>query len=364
MIIGRYLTREVIQALLAVMLVVVLIFMGRYFAIYLAEAASGDITGAIILDVLLLRTLTFLNVMLPFALFIAVMLAFGRLYKDSEMAALAACGIGPARVIGSVNMVALACSVGVAVLSLWAGPWAYEQTLQLKEQAQAGTVFTSVAAGQFNEVGEDELVFYVEELSEDRFRLRNVFIQTTTNGRLDIYTAKSGYQYIDPHSGESYLVLVDGYRYQGLPGEADYTIHAYAKNAVHLKEKVIEPLRRKRSAIPSTELWNSDSLADLAELHWRFAMPIATLLLPILGVMLSRTSPRQGRFAKLFMAIFIFVIYYNSLGVGMSWIERGKVPAMLGLWWVHGLMLMVIGLLAIRHWGGHWLWYRFTQRSA
>lgn len=364
MIISRYLTREVLQTLLAVLVVVLLIFMGRYFAIYLADAASGEIAGNIVLEILLLRTLTSLNVMIPFTLFIAVMLAFGRLYKDSEMAAMAACGIGPNQVMSTVIGIALMCSVVVAGLSFWASPWANEQTLQTREQAQADTLFASVAAGQFNEVGDDELVFYVEEISEDRSRLRDVFIQTTSNGRLDIYSAKSGYQYTDPQSGQRYLVLVDGYRYQGLPGEADFTIHQFEKNAVHLQEQTVEPLRRKRSAIANADLWQSTQRADQAELHWRFAMPVAALLLPVLGVMLSRTSPRQGRFAKLFIAIFLFVIYYNGLGVGMSWIERGKVPAELGLWWVHGLLLMLIAVLALRHWGGRWLWYRLMQRTA
>lgn len=364
MIVSRYLTKEVLQTLLAVMVVVLLIFMGRYFAIYLADAASGEIAGEIVLEILLLRTLTALNVILPFALFIAVMLAFGRLYKDSEMVAMAACGIGPERVLGTVSVTALAASVMVTVLSFWVSPWAYEQTLQVREQAQAGTLFASVAAGQFNEIGADNLVFYVEELSEDRSQLRDVFIQTTTEGRLDIYSAKSGYQFTDPESAERYLVLVDGYRYQGLPGDEDYTIHEYEKNALRLKDRGVEALHRKRSAIPSGDLWSSPGLTDRAELHWRFAMPLATLLLPLLAVMLSRTSPRQGRFAKLFIAIFLFVIYYNSLGVGMSWIERGKAPVELGLWWIHGLLLLLIAVFAVRHWGGRWLWFRLMHRTA
>lgn len=362
MIIGRYLTREVVQTLLAVLVVVLLIFMGRYFAIYLADAASGEIAGDIVLEVLMLRTLTSLNVMLPFALFIAVMLAFGRLYKDSEMVAMAACGIGPERVLATVSASALACSLLVSVLSFWVSPWAYEQNLRVKEQAQAGTMFATVAAGQFNEIGSDNLVFYVETLSEDRSQLQDVFIQTTTEGRQDVYSARSGFQFSDPQSGERYLVLENGYRYQGLPGEEDYTIHQYEKNAVRLEERDIEPLQRKRSAIPSEDLWHSQSSADQAELHWRFAMPLATLLLPVLGVFLSRTSPRQGRFAKLFIAIFLFVIYYNSLGVGMSWLERGTVPAGIGLWWVHGLLLVLIGLFAVQHWGGRWLWFRVTRK--
>jgi lipopolysaccharide export system permease protein len=92
-------------------------------------------------------------------------------------------------------------------------------------------------------------------------------------------------------------------------------------------------------------------------------MPLATLLLAVLAVLLSRTSPRQGRFAKLFIAILIFVTYYNSLGVAMSWVQRGLVPAVVGLWWVHVALLLLVVVLAVRHWGGRWVWQSMLGRN-
>ena len=88
-------------------------------------------------------------------------------------------------------------------------------------------------------------------------------------------------------------------------------------------------------------------------------MPLSTVLLAVLAVLLSRTTPRQGRFAKLFIAILVFVVYYNTLGVSMSWIERGVIPAAIGLWWVHAVLIILIMILALRHWGGRWLWQRW-----
>jgi lipopolysaccharide export system permease protein len=364
-VIDRYLAKEVLQTLLAVLVVLLLIFMGRYFALYLADASVGDITGDIVLKMLFLRTITSLSVMLPFGLFVAVLVAFGRMYKDSEMTALAACGVGPGRVLGTVIVIAVVCSGLVLVLALWSTPWAHEKALQVREQAQSGTAFETVAAGQFNNIGSGQQVFYVEALSDDASLLNNVFIQTETDdGKLDIFSARSGYQTVDPKTGARYLVLVDGYRYQGLPGSLDFKISSYEKNAVRLDEQGVEPLRRKRWAIPSEELWGSDKLSDKAELQWRFAMPLATVLLAVLGVLLSRTSPRQGRFAKLFIAILVFVTYFNSLGMAISWVERGVIPAAVGLWWVHGLLMVLIAVLAIRHWGSRWLWHRLTAAKA
>ncbi|MBN4053022.1 thiosulfohydrolase SoxB [Gammaproteobacteria bacterium AH-315-K14] len=187
---------------------------------------------------------------------------------------------------------------------------------------------------------------YIEDLEEEL-------------GIADELLYRSGYQTIDPQSGIRYLVLVDGYRYQGLPGSVDFKIHQYEKNAVRLEEMSATPLRRKHWSIPTHDLWDSTRLSDMAELQWRFAMPLATVLLALLAVMLSRTSPRQGRFAKLFVAILIFVTYYNTLGVSMSWVQRGVIAPALGLWWVHGVLAVLIGILAIRHWGRRWVWQRF-----
>jgi lipopolysaccharide export system permease protein len=363
-IIYRYLAKEVLQTLLAVMVVLLLIFMGRYFALFLAAASAGEISGDIVVEILLLRTITSLSVMVPFALFVAVLLAFGRLYKDSEMTALAACGVGPGRVLMSVSLIALVCGLLVAGLSFWGTPWAHEKALQVREQAQTGTAFESVSAGQFNKIGNERQVFYVESLSADHTRLNNVFVQSqAADGRLDVFSARSGYQRVDPETGARYLVLVDGYRYQGSPGDVDFTIYQYEKNAVRLDEQDVAPLRRTHWSIPTSALWGSARAADKAELQWRFAMPLATLLLAVLAVLLSRTSPRQGRFAKLFIAILIFVTYYNSLGVAMSWVQRGVVPAAVGLWWVHVALLVLVAVLAVRLWGRRWVWQSLFGRN-
>ena len=134
MVIDRYLAKEVMQTLLAVLVVLLLIFMGRYFALYLADASAGKISAAIVVDMLLLQTLASLSVILPFGLYVAVLLAFGRLYKDSEMTALAACGVGIGRVLRTVLALAVLCSGVVAVLAFWGTPWAHEKALQVKEQ--------------------------------------------------------------------------------------------------------------------------------------------------------------------------------------------------------------------------------------
>ncbi|WP_455199491.1 LPS export ABC transporter permease LptF, partial [Kaarinaea lacus] len=331
MIIHRYFTKEILQSLVSVVIVLLLVFLTRYLVLYLSDAAQGKISSSIVFNMLALRTVTSFSVILPFGLYLAVLLAFGRLYKDSEMTALSACGVGHAQVIRIVVVIAVACSALVAVFSFWATPWAHEQVFQVREQARADTPFAAIAEGQFSGIGKGGQVFYVEKLSDDRSRLKDVFVQTQQNdGRLDIISAKSGHQYVDPETNARYLVLIDGYRYIGTPGSADFRIQQFGKNAMRLVEQEVVPMSRTRWATPTSELMSSDKLVDRAEFQGRFSMPLATILLAVLGVLLSRTSPRQGRFAKLFIAVLVFITYYNTLGVAQSWVVRGEIPITIG----------------------------------
>lgn len=355
MILDRYIAKEILQTLTGVMVVLLMVFMGRFFALYLAEASAGEISGDIVMDMLLLKTITSLSLLLPFGLYVAILLAFGRLYKDSEMTALAAGGVGLRRVMRTVFMLAIPWAMAVAFLSLWTAPWAHETSLKIKEEARAGSPFAVVAPGQFANVAEGQQVFYVEALSDDRKRLRKVFVQDRQGERLTLYSAASGYQYRDKATGDQFLVLVNGYRYEGRPGEKDFTIVQFEKNAVRLEEQAVVTLRRKRWALPSGDLWQSTDSREKAELQWRLSLPVVTLVLAGLGVLLSRTSPRQGRFAKLFVAILVFVIYYNLLGLAQAWLEKGMIPVALGLWWVHAAMIFLGAIFVLKQQGSPWL---------
>lgn len=362
LIIDRYLAKEVAQALLAVLLVLLLIFMGRFFALFLSDALAGKIPAAIVLDLLLLRTVGALGMMFPFALYVAVLLAFGRLYKDNEMTALEAGGVSAGRLLRTVLSIGLLFSIAVGGLSLWVSPWAFETSAKLQEEVSATSAFAAVTAGRFSQVGNSDRVFFVEALSADRSELQDVFVSDRRKGQQTLFSARSGYRYQDPESGVRYLVLVDGYRYEGRPGAVDFRIYQFEKNAVRLDEGEVKRMGRRLRALPVERLWGTARLNEIAELQWRISIPVATLLLAMLGALLSRTSPRQGRFGKLFVAILLFIIYYNTLGVAKHWVERGVVPPELGLWWVHGILLLLLGWLMVQQFGARWLLDRLRGR--
>jgi lipopolysaccharide export system permease protein len=341
--------------MVAVLLVLLLIFMGRYFALFLSYVADGDIAASAVIDLLLLRTMNALSMMLPFTLYIAVLISFGRLYKDNEMTALAASGVSIDRIAYSIMGLGLFFAIVVAVITLGIAPWSEHKQKVVELEAGKASIVESLSPGQFNQFSKrKDAVFYVGTIGEDRKSFKNVFLQLELDGKMDVYSANEGYIYRDEETGDRYLVLVNGFRYLGNPGEQDFLIQEYEKNAVRLALPKIGSQTRRKRATPTMQLWKEGKPKDIAELQWRISLPISTVLLAVLGLVISRTSPRQGRFAKLFVAILVYIIYNNLMSVARSWVEQSKIPMEVGIWGVHLILIVIIATLLLQQITGRW----------
>lgn len=363
MIISRYLLREILLALLAVSGVLYVIYVSNRLIRFFGDSESGGLPAGVIPQLLALKSVSNLMMLLPLAFFIAVLIALGRFYKDNEMMALAACGVGVGRLRRTILWLAFGFAGVVAALSLYAGPLAEELSYQIQDQVKADMDVTSIAAGRFRELHGGQMIFYVENISDDGQTLQNVFVQTQRNGILNVVTAARGQQRVDPQSGDTYLILEDGYRYEGQPGDSQFKIIHFATHGILLEEQEITPTARKVVASSTPALWDKAGSYEKAELQWRIAMPLATILLAALAVPLSRSGPRQGRFAKLFIAVVIYAVYMNFLAVARSWVEHGVITASLGLWWVHCALLAVIIMLMVRQAGIPWLMLRLSGKA-
>jgi len=358
LIVSRYIVREVSQAMVAVMTVLLLIYVSNHFVRILGEVDSGVLQSNVIALMLALKTISALAILLPLALFLAVLLAFGRLYKDNEAVALEACGVSPRTSLHAVFGYAMMMAVVVALLSLLVAPWAEERSYQIRDQQSADSGLVGLASGRFVEHRRSNGVIYVERLDAGGKRMENIFIQGAMPGKPReqvVLAAHSGQQLLDKNSGDHFLVLENGHRYEGVPGSRDYRIIEYRRHAVRISEPPVSRSYRKHRARSSAALFEKQGLADVAELQWRVSMPISALLLALLAVPLSRTAPRQGKYAKLFSAILIYVVYSNMLGAAQTWVEQGTIPAILGLWWVHLALAVLIWWLLVRQYGHSWL---------
>jgi len=355
LIIERYLLRELLTTLFGVGLVLLLIFISGQFVALLREAANEAMPGRAIAQLLLLKNLANLSLLLPLAMFFSIMLALGRLYKDSEMAALTACGVGPRRIVRVMWGAALVVAVAEAVLTLYIAPWAEARGEKAERILQANAEIRGIAPGRFQEIGDRRGVFYTQSLAADGRVMERVFVQGAQDEEDLVVAAARAYQYTDAESGDRYLMFEDGYRYQGTPGQEGYTVMEFERHAVRLQERAPNLGGLPSDSRPTSELVRSGARADLAELQWRISLPIMSLVLALIAVPLSRSSPRQGRYAKFFSGLLVYVVYNNLLSVARAAVERGSLAPALGLWWVHGLMLAFVGWLLVRQYGLRYL---------
>jgi lipopolysaccharide export system permease protein len=344
--IDRYLAREILKPLLLVCSVLLLVFMSYSSVRYLADAVAGLLPQRTILALVLLRAGIALEVLLPVTLYLSVVVGLGRLYADTEIVALHALGVAPGRILRVVGAISVLLAVVVGVLSLAVRPWAYRTSYWLQARAEAEFDVDKFVAGRFHEGQDGDRVMFFEELDRSRGEMRRVFVWTYSAGARRVISAARAYQETDPASGGRRLVFVDGHEYRlARTGDRDRVLR-FERLAVDLREPAVTPEYRSKSA-PTGELRESRNLKDIAELQWRLSTPLVTVLLGMLGVPLSRTVPRQGKYARVLTAVVIYSAYYNLSAVAKTWVEKGVVGPVPGIWWVVALLLVVL-LLALR----------------
>jgi lipopolysaccharide export system permease protein len=350
MIVERYLFRELAYTLIGVALLLTLIILSGTFVRILAEAADGSYPKQLVFTLFALKSIPNLAVVLPLAFLLAVLLALGRFYKDSEMVVLAACGIGPEKVVRVVTFMSIVVGLIVALFTLWIVPATQDHSQKLLDEAAARAEIEGIAAGRFNTTSDGNQLIYAEEISSDRRVLSNLFgYSRDSTGRMNLIAAERANQHTNRETGDRYLVLENGYRYEGKPGAADFRIIRFAAHGVRIEERAVAPSKRALYSQPTSALMGSDKPADAAELQWRISLPISTILLGLLAVPLAKTNPRQGRYGRLFAGIMVYVIYNNLMTVGRAWVNKGEVPTWVGMWWVHALVFVLVLILLDRH---------------
>lgn len=351
MIIFRYLTREICLTLAALVSILLVIFLSNQFVRYLARMAGGQMPGAVVFQLLMLEMPNLLGLLLPLALFIAILLAYGRLYAENEMTVLSACGFSQKQLLTVTMIVASLVTVIVAGVALWLGPIIAKDRDYLLTSGGAAVMIETIVPGRFRYIPGGNKVFYVEKMTRDHAQSEFVFLAERRKQEgvglpgWDIVVAKRGYFIKENASsevaGSESLVLEQGRQYQGAPGKK-YQIVKFDKYTARLPQG--QPrVRYEENVLPTSKLWpiNNTDIIKAAELQWRLSVPLMTLLLAFLAVPLSRVKPRQGKYAKLLPSILIFMVYANMIFVARDWVRAGKVSTIIGVWWVHGLVLLL-----------------------
>jgi len=349
-ILDRYIFREITVTWFGVTAVLLLILLTNQFARVLGDVAKGKLPRDAAFDVIGLSAAQYLTVLVPIGLFLSVMLALGRLYRDSEMPAMMACRVGPSGIYRPLMWLLVPLALGVAWLSISGAPRALTAVDRIGAEARREADLASIEPGRFTVFGPDQAVVYGERITEEG-DMERVFLQRQVeDGLVEVVIAERGEQLASDDDDTRVLVLHNGRRYEGVPGTTRFRVVEFAEHGIPYQLPSLAPPEPRPRAMTFSQLLKSRELEHIAETQWRLSIPLSTIILAILAVPLSRSRPRAGRYGRLAVGLLVFIIYLNMLSAAKAWIEQATISPALGLWWVHGCaVLLTIGLLAVQN---------------
>ena len=334
-----------------------MVLIAQQFVRYIDKAASGEIASTLVLQFLGVQTLSYLSLVVPGGLFAAAVYALARMYREHEMVALAAAGIGPLRVVRTLALIALVLLPVAAYLSLEVSPWAERWVHQTKRAQRESVDVLGLIIGRFAEFNHGRTVYFVGGRDEVG-HLQNLFFQRQLGTNTEIVTAREGLIETDPESAAKSLVLLDGARYVGEAGRADYEVAKFARYQLYFAATDPSSADASTAGTPSLTLWESDDPAARGEWHRRLASVFALPVLLLAALPIARVPPRGNVHGRMLIALAVYVLYSNLTTIGARWLSQEVIPGWLGLWWVH-LLIAIGALLAL---DPRWLRLRRVRR--
>lgn len=340
MLFKRSLLHELVTTAAGAFLILVGIVIAQRVAYYIGVAASGSLASDAIKTLLGFNMIRFLPMLLSLSLFLAVLLTLSRWYRDSEMVVWFSAGKSLSSLIRPVIAFALPVILVIGVLSLFVTPWATQKASEFRDMLKSRDELATITPGVFKESRSAERVFFIESFDELGNLVKNIFVQSVQHQKLGIIVASQGYRET-AQNNDSFLVMQDGRRYEGLPNSAEFTITEFERYAIRIEPAEVEKSIPKTTEKSSIALLQQRSQDSNAELQWRLAMPISAFVLVLLAIPLSFVDPRSGRSANLMLALLTYVIYNNMLSIFQAWVSQGKLSLLIGLWPVHLLFLLL-----------------------
>ena len=352
-ILDRYFLRELAQTVAATVVVLMVIVAGTAFATVLQQVARGSFPASVMFQVLGLRTLGGLTNMLPLAGMIGVLMALGRMYRESEMHVLMSSGMGPNGLLRPMALLAAALVLVTAVVSLWLGPWAARTSDAMVTAANRSVIAAGLDAGRFTELPGKGGIIFVDALSQDGSRLGRSFVSTqraSKDGQMHVklVTAADGRLYQESNGGNRFISFRDGWQYDIPLGADNWRRMQYERNDTALSAVTSDDVEDPAESMTTLQLLANSNPDTRAELAWRANAPALTLVMLMLALPLSRQSPREPRYGRLMLAMLSFYLYYTLLALGRAQIGKGHWHHQTALWVLHALMLAFAG----------WLWWK------
>jgi lipopolysaccharide export system permease protein len=337
----RSLLREFGNLALAVFATLLAVTLTTQLIRLLGQAASGQVLSEGVLALLGFSALNYLPVLLSLTLFVTVLMALSRSYRDSEMVIWFSSGQALTAWVRPVLIFALPLVALIAALSLFLSPWAVDKSEAFRRQMENRDELSRVAPGVFREASGGERVFFVEEIAGEETKVQNVFISQRQQGSLGILVSQRGFRETAAN-GDRFVVLLHGRRYEGVPGSAAYKVMGFERYAMRVETREARASQASTKATPTLALIESRTNASLAELLWRISLPVSALILALLAIPLSFVNPRASRSINLVFALLTYMVYSNTVSIVQAWVSSGRLAFQTGWWIVHTGMLVLL----------------------
>lgn len=347
MIFLRAAQREFTQNAVAVFVALFAILISTVLIRLLGQAAGGRVPADAVLALIGFGAIAQMPVVLSLTVFIAILMSLSRSYRDSEMVVWFSSGVPLTAWVRPVLRFAVPVVVLIAALSLFVAPWAQKKSVEYKEQLNNRDDVSRVAPGLFRESSGGERVFFVEALTGEEGRVRNVFASSMQNGRLGVMVASQGHMETDG-AGNRFVVLERGRRYEGTPGTPSYRVMEFERYQIRMESKGASSVPRQPKTLALPALLKEPTDRNRGELLARIGTPVLALMLALLAIPLSFVNPRAGRANNLILAILVYLIYSNALSVCQAWVGQGRMRFDVGLWAPHLVMMGVLAALFYR----------------
>src|SRR5437762_389225 len=348
MIFHRALLREFASLAGAVFMTLFAIALTTQLIRLLGKAAGGSIPTDAVLAFLGFFALGALPILLSLTMFISVLLTMTRGWRDSEMVIWFTTGLPLTAWLRPVLLFALPQIAVIAALSLFISPWAAQMGARYATKLESRDDVSRVTPGVFGETANKERVFFVESVSGATNQVQNVFLSSAQQGKGGVSMSRGG-RTETAANGDRFIVLEQGRRYEGSPGDEQYRLTEFDRYAARIETREnVEPQRNQKN-LTTIQLMANPTKENLAELLWRVGIPVSALVLVLLAIPMSFVNPRAGRSANLLFALLTFMVYSNLLSVSQARVSQGRLDFSVGVWMVHaGMILLLVVLFAQR----------------
>ncbi len=343
-VLSRYLNRELVAVFLLVFMLLICVGLGGRFVGLLQDAAGGRYSAEAVWWLIGLRIPTFIQLIAPFSLFLALVITFGRLHADQEFVTLLAGGVAPRRVLGWLLWVLIPLALMVGGFSTQITPAALKLLSETSLNHRAIAEVAAMIPGTVRSFSKDTRVSYVDEVDRENQEFSGIFMNEIRGEKVVSVWADKGRYFVEPETGSRYLMLENGVRYEGHPATHEYRVIRFEKLTQRIEHADDELPVGDPSRLPTSEL-QLTSNDEAAEWHWRVALPILTLIGGLCGFGVARVPPRSGRFGRVMPGLGLFIGYYVLLVFGRSLIAEAETLRMVGLWPVHAAMGAVAWVL-------------------